>query len=167
MANPLPELHFCFPLVLLRDSSGRDSLVCYVLRAQERSCPIGLVNVTRCGLARMSSIGQIFIRMKPVFAAVVCAGCSHQPTHFANPLYSADRVPPPSTRTMAPGTAQPYYSGDPLPAMPSGQSSTAPTRPSDSLNWTTPTTTGTAVVPAASSGESANVQLVPASFNGS
>ena len=28
---------------------------------------------------------------------------------------SPDRVPPPSTRAVAPGTAQPYYPGDPLP----------------------------------------------------
>lgn len=40
-----------------------------------------------------------------------------------NPFLAPDRVAPPSTRTIAPGQAQPYYQGDPLPVM---QSSTAP-----------------------------------------
>lgn len=40
-----------------------------------------------------------------------------------NPFLAPDRVAPPSTRAIAPGQAQPYYQGDPLPVM---QSSTAP-----------------------------------------
>ncbi|MEX2169364.1 MAG: hypothetical protein WD851_08635 [Pirellulales bacterium] len=51
---------------------------------------------------------------------LLCAGCQNQPSHFANPLYSADRVPPPATRSLAPGSAAPYYSGDPLPVLPAG-----------------------------------------------
>lgn len=76
-------------------------------------------------------------------AVLLCAGCQNQPSHFANPLYSADRVPPPATRSLAPGSAQPYYSGDPLPIMPGGspapgQSSSA--SPTESLDWSSPTT---------------------------
>lgn len=81
-------------------------------------------------------------------AAAVFAGCSNQPSHFSNPLYSADRVPPPSTRTIAPGTAQPYYSGDPLPAMPAGQTSSLPKAPSSPLNWNAPSNAGATVQPA-------------------
>ena len=34
-----------------------------------------------------------------------------------NPFLAADRVPPPSTRVIVPGAAQPYYQGDPMPAV--------------------------------------------------
>jgi hypothetical protein len=45
------------------------------------------------------------------------AGCKNQTSgQFTNPFLTADRVPPPSTRVLAPGTAQPYYPGDPAPA---------------------------------------------------
>ena len=43
----------------------------------------------------------------------VIGGCRSQSTPLTNPFASADRVPPPATRTLAPGTAQPYYPGDP------------------------------------------------------
>lgn len=57
-------------------------------------------------------------------ALVVCAivpGCRNQSGGIGNPFLAPNRVPPPSTRMIAPGTAQPYYPGDPLPVM---QSST-------------------------------------------
>ncbi len=45
-------------------------------------------------------------------------GCSHNQTAgITNPFMAPDRVAPPSTRVIAPGTAQPYYPGDPLPVM--------------------------------------------------
>jgi hypothetical protein len=44
------------------------------------------------------------------------AGCSNQQMSASNPFMSPDRVPPPATRTIAPGTAAPYYPGDPMPA---------------------------------------------------
>lgn len=44
------------------------------------------------------------------------AGCSNQQRTSANPFMAPDRVPPPATRTIAPGTAAPYYPGDPVPA---------------------------------------------------
>src|SRR5690606_26043711 len=40
-----------------------------------------------------------------------------QSTPLANPFLAPDRVPPPATGTLAPGTAQPYY-GDLAPAVP-------------------------------------------------
>ncbi len=46
-------------------------------------------------------------------------GCRNQqgsPT--VNPFFTPDRVPPPVTRVLQPGTAQPYYSGDPVPSLP-------------------------------------------------
>jgi hypothetical protein len=49
--------------------------------------------------------------------AVVCgSGCHNQQTALSNPFMAPDRVPPPATRVVAPGAAQPYYPGDPLPA---------------------------------------------------
>jgi hypothetical protein len=48
-----------------------------------------------------------------VVAALV--GCRNQPGTMNNPFLTPDRVPPPSTRVLVPGTAQPYYPGDPLP----------------------------------------------------
>jgi hypothetical protein len=52
-----------------------------------------------------------------VLVVVGSGGCRSQQTPLANPFMSPDRVPPPTTRTLAPGTAQPYYPGDPLPVM--------------------------------------------------
>jgi hypothetical protein len=42
---------------------------------------------------------------------VICAalGCRSQSTPLTNPFLAPDRVPPPATGTLAPGTAQPYY----------------------------------------------------------
>lgn len=44
------------------------------------------------------------------------AGCSNKQMSASNPFMAPDRVPPPATRTIAPGTAAPYYPGDPMPA---------------------------------------------------
>jgi hypothetical protein len=53
-------------------------------------------------------------------------GCSHNQSGITNPFLAPDRVPPPSTRVLAPGTAQPYYPGDPLPVMQSAAPAAAP-----------------------------------------
>ena len=37
---------------------------------------------------------------------------------MTNPFTAPSRVPPPATRTLLPGTAQPYYPGDPVPNSP-------------------------------------------------
>jgi hypothetical protein len=55
--------------------------------------------------------------------ALVLGGCRNPSGGVANPFVTNDRVPPPATRAIAPGQAQPYYPGDPLPVM---QSKTAP-----------------------------------------
>ncbi len=51
---------------------------------------------------------------------------------IANPFLAPDRVPPPATRAILPGQAQPYYPGDPLPVM---QSSTQPAVDANGLAW--------------------------------
>lgn len=56
-------------------------------------------------------------------ALVVVGGCRSSSSVATNPFMGPDRVTPPSTRMLAPGQAQPYYQGDPLPVM---QSSTPP-----------------------------------------
>jgi hypothetical protein len=48
-----------------------------------------------------------------LFAAAT--GCRNQSAPLTNPFLTPQRVPPPSTRVLTPGTAQPYYPGDPLP----------------------------------------------------
>ncbi len=40
-------------------------------------------------------------------------GCRSQAPTMTNPFLAPDRVPPPATRTLMPGTAQPYYGGAP------------------------------------------------------
>ncbi len=46
------------------------------------------------------------------------SGCRSSSSGVAgSPFMSPDRVPPPNTRMLAPGQAQPYYQGDPLPPM--------------------------------------------------
>lgn len=43
-------------------------------------------------------------------------GCKNQSTGpLTNPFITPDRVPPPTTRVLTPGTAQPYYPGDAMP----------------------------------------------------
>lgn len=56
----------------------------------------------------------------PLAALVIAAltavvGCRNQSSTLTNPFLTPDRVPPPSTRVLAPGTAQPFYPGDPAP----------------------------------------------------
>ncbi|MCA9236476.1 MAG: hypothetical protein KDA44_13465 [Planctomycetales bacterium] len=48
-------------------------------------------------------------------ALLSLVGCKNQATTVTNPFLTPDRVPPPQTRVLAPGTAQPYYQGEPLP----------------------------------------------------
>jgi hypothetical protein len=49
---------------------------------------------------------------------IVCAtGCRSRSGAMPSPFLAPDRVPPPATRALPPGQAQPYYPGDPLPVM--------------------------------------------------
>ena len=68
----------------------------------------------------MNGIHPKLIRaaMCAVFAASLGGGCKSTSSGVAsNPFMAPDRVAPPSTRVLAPGQAQPYYQGDPLPVM--------------------------------------------------
>lgn len=80
-------------------------------------------------------------------------GCRSSSTGIAgSPFMSPDRVPPPNTRSLQPGQAQPYYQGDPLPAMQSaanGPATSIATLPNDvdsrsasgrTLAWAQPAT---------------------------
>ncbi|HEY7688042.1 MAG TPA: hypothetical protein VH835_05095 [Dongiaceae bacterium] len=60
-----------------------------------------------------------------LLATGVC-GCRNPQMASTNPFLAPDRVPPPATRTIAPGTAQPYYPGDPLPTSQSAPAAGAP-----------------------------------------
>ncbi len=58
------------------------------------------------------------MRYAATFAFLVVtlvAGCRSQSTPLTNPFLTPDRVPPPSTQTLAPGAAQPYYPGQTMP----------------------------------------------------
>lgn len=58
--------------------------------------------------------------------ALALSGCRSSSSGIAgSPFMSPDRVPPPNTRVLLPGQAQPYYQGDPLPAMQSATKSPA------------------------------------------
>jgi hypothetical protein len=59
--------------------------------------------------------------------ALGLSGCRSSSSGIAgSPFMSPDRVPPPNTRMLAPGQAQPYYQGDPLPPMQSAANRPAP-----------------------------------------
>jgi hypothetical protein len=62
-------------------------------------------------------------------------GCRTPSGSVANPFLAPNRVPPPATRAILPGQAQPYYPGDPLPVM---QSNAAPAVDPRGLAWTAP-----------------------------
>jgi len=61
----------------------------------------------RCLLCTLGLLGTL--------ALVLLTGCRSQTTGMTNPFLAPNRVPPPATRTLLPGTAQPYYPGDPVP----------------------------------------------------
>jgi hypothetical protein len=67
-------------------------------------------------VARIASVAMLFVSSGQI-------GCRTPAGGVANPFLAPDRVPPPATRAIMPGQAQPYYPGDPLPVM---QSSSAP-----------------------------------------
>jgi hypothetical protein len=93
-----------------------------------------------------------------VLALVADSGCRNQQTPLANPFLAPDRVPPPSTRSIAPGTAQPYYPGDPLPSMqsavapPAATLTTAPAAASPTGSVGSPTIHAEPVIAAADDG---------------
>lgn len=59
--------------------------------------------------------------------AWMLVGCHSQTGTFTNPFTPPDRVPPPSTQQLTPGTAQPYYPGGPIqPAPPVAGQPTVP-----------------------------------------
>jgi hypothetical protein len=84
-----------------------------------------------------------------IWFACAC-GCRNQPSGLPNPFLAPDRVPPPATRALLPGQAQPYYPGDPLPVMQSsatpdgapGATNNSPAATqfasTDGLNWGAP-----------------------------
>jgi len=55
-----------------------------------------------------------FIALAGILSAWMLAGCHNQTSSFTNPFMPPDRVPPPPTRPLTPGTAQPYYPGGPV-----------------------------------------------------
>lgn len=66
----------------------------------------------------MNGIHPSLTAVAAAACAMICgtSGCA-QSGGSTNPFLAPTRVPPPATRTIAPGTAQPYYPGDPLPVM--------------------------------------------------
>ncbi|MEX0611171.1 MAG: hypothetical protein WD738_24165 [Pirellulales bacterium] len=75
------------------------------------------------------------VALAALIASVSIGGCRNPSGGFANPFLAPDRVPPPATRAILPGQAQPYYPGDPLPVM---QSNAAPVVDNSGLAWTAP-----------------------------
>lgn len=84
-------------------------------------------------------------------ALVAVGGCRSSSSVATNPFMGPDRVTPPSTRMLAPGQAQPYYQGDPLPVMqssappapagPLAADSTSRTESGKTLAWNAPAAT--------------------------
>src|SRR6188474_3228558 len=54
------------------------------------------------------------ITLVATWGLVASLGCHNQATPLTNPFLRPDRVPPPATRVLAPGTARPSYAGDPM-----------------------------------------------------
>jgi hypothetical protein len=81
-------------------------------------------------------------------ALTSAVGCKNPSSAVGNPFLAPGRVPPPATRALLPGEAQPYYPGDPLPVMqsqapaPAGPQIAAaePAMPSatEILKWSSP-----------------------------
>ncbi|MEO2047506.1 MAG: hypothetical protein ABGX16_13150 [Pirellulales bacterium] len=56
---------------------------------------------------------KVQVRMGALVACMMI-GCHSQTGSFTNPFTPPDRVPPPATQPLTPGTAQPYYPGGPI-----------------------------------------------------
>ena len=78
-------------------------------------------------------------RLTAIACLVIVVGCRSHPGGVANPFLAPDRVPPPATRALLPGQAQPYYPGDPLPVMQSAVNPQAPSFENPGLAWNQPT----------------------------
>jgi hypothetical protein len=68
-------------------------------------------------------------------------GCRTPSGGVANPFLAPDRVPPPATRALLPGQAQPYYPGDPLPVMQSSTERQEEVVKNERLAWGAPSGT--------------------------
>jgi hypothetical protein len=79
-------------------------------------------------IARVTAIGCLF----------GLVGCRTPAGGVANPFLAPDRVPPPATRALLPGQAQPYYPGDPLPVMHSATPPDAALSEHAGLAWNAP-----------------------------
>lgn len=127
----------------------------------------------------MHGTGNVIYRAAALgwLAVVVTAlGCQTRggQAAFSNPFVAPDRVPPPTTRALVPGTAQPYYPGDPVPvlqsAVPTPQQplvaaptvAPAPITPIPPVPTTQPT--GFASTPSAAA--SFNNPVQPVAYNG-
>jgi hypothetical protein len=63
----------------------------------------------------MRSAHGLSIGLITIGSLVAAIGCQNRSAPLTNPFLTPDRVPPPQTRVLTPGTAQPYYPGDPVP----------------------------------------------------
>jgi hypothetical protein len=92
--------------------------------------------------------------------ALLATGCRSTSSGANNAFLAPDRVAPPSTRALAPGQAQPYYQGDPLPVMQSAatpvpnslltlDNAAARTATGKTLAWNSPASTPqpTSIIP--------------------
>jgi hypothetical protein len=82
---------------------------------------------------------------------------------FSNPFSASGRVPPPATRSLGPGAAQPYYPGDPVPVL---QGATAPAGP-PLVSTTPPSPTVPPPVASLKTPQIQPVSLVPSGTPGS
>ncbi len=89
-------------------------------------------------------------------AVCLLVGCQGKTASLRNPFLSPDRVPPPATRTLLPGTAQPYYPGDPIP-------NAAPTYAPGAIGAPVPTSPPT--VPPGGWNPSPQSNVLPSSYN--
>jgi hypothetical protein len=68
------------------------------------------------GTGRTNQFAYLIATLAVVVSSGGCQTTGGQ-TSFANPFMAPDRVPPPTTRALAPGSAAPYYPGDPVSMM--------------------------------------------------
>lgn len=92
----------------------------------------------------MSWLSSRRIGLLVALLTTALGGCRNQSTAMTNPFLGPDRVPPPATRVIAPGTAQPYYPGDPLPAAQAAPPAAAPVAQAQAEVPASPTTVATA-----------------------
>jgi hypothetical protein len=154
------------PIVSLRSRSGHAKSKRYARRISTHLLrPLSRATQGTTRMERVHPKVGFATTCAMIALALSISGCRSSSTGIAgSPFMSPDRVPPPNTRALQPGQAQPYYQGDPLPAMQSaanGPATSIATLPNEVDSRTASGRTLAWAQPGAAAPPSSQISLAP------